>query len=68
MLILAVILIVTGMVLLIVGRNVVKYLPPNVQTEDEGFLQLLQTMENLVRAAGFVLLFLGAICLLIFLL
>lgn len=65
MLILAVILIVTGMVLLIVGRNVVNHLPPGVQTEDEGFLQLVQTMENLVRAAGIILLSLGAVCLLI---
>ena len=38
--ILAIIVILTGLVLLIVGRNVPKYLPPNYQEEDDGFLQL----------------------------
>ena len=57
--ILAIIVIITGLVLLIVGRNVPRYLPPNYQEEDDGFLQLLQTMGNLVKGAGVVLLVIG---------
>lgn len=63
--ILAVILIVTGVVLLFVGKNVANHLPPNYQSEDDDFLQLLQTMGNLVKGAGVVLLIIGVICLLI---
>ena len=63
--ILAIIVIITGLVLLIVGRNVPRYLPPNYQDEDDGFLQLLQTMGNLVKGAGVVLLVIGVACLFI---
>lgn len=63
--ILAIIVIITGLVLLIVGRNVPRYLPPNYQEEDDGFLQLLQTMGNLVKGAGVVLLVIGVACLFI---
>lgn len=63
--ILAIIVIITGLVLLIVGRNVPRYLPPNYQEEDDGFLQLLQTMGNLVKDAGVVLLVIGVACLFI---
>lgn len=63
--ILAIIVILTGLVLLIVGKNVPKYLPPNYQEEDDGFLQLLQTMGNLVKGVGMVLLVIGVVCLFI---
>ena len=44
--ILAVILIVTGVVLMFVGTNLANHLPPNYQSEDDDFLQLLLTMGN----------------------
>lgn len=63
--ILAVIMIVTGLVLLVAGKNVANHLPPDYQSEDDGFRQLLQTMGSLVKAAGVVLLVIGAACLLL---
>lgn len=63
--ILAVIMIVTGLVLLVAGKNVANHLPPDYQSEDDGFRQLLQTMGSLVKAAGVVLLMIGAVCLLL---
>lgn len=65
MMILACILIVTGLVLLVVGRNVTRYLPPDYQNEDDGFRQLLQTMGNLIKGVGIVLLLAGVVCLII---
>lgn len=53
---------VVGVVLLIVGRNVDKYLPPDYQKEeDDGFLQLLQSMGRLISGAGAVFLVIGII-------
>lgn len=56
---------VVGVVLLIVGRNVGKYLPPDYQKEEEdGFLQLLQSMGRLLGGAGVVFLVIGIIMIL----
>ncbi|MCI8508863.1 MAG: hypothetical protein HFJ06_09915 [Lachnospiraceae bacterium] len=56
---------VVGVVLLIVGRNVGKYLPPDYQKEEEdGFLQLLQSMGRLISGAGVVFLVIGIIMIL----
>ena len=56
---------VIGVVLLIVGRNVGKYLPPDYQKEeDDGFLQLLQSMGRLISGAGAVFLVIGIIIIL----
>ncbi|MDE6760358.1 MAG: hypothetical protein K2J90_06675 [Lachnospiraceae bacterium] len=56
---------VVGVVLLIVGRNVGKYLPPDYQKEeDDGFLQLLQSMGRLISGAGAVFLVIGIIIIL----
>ena len=61
--ILGCILIIVGMVLIIVGRNLSKQLPPNYQeNEEDGFLQLLQSMGNLVVGAGIILLIIGFVC------
>ncbi|MCM1180604.1 MAG: hypothetical protein NC347_10140 [Clostridium sp.] len=59
--ILAVIMMVTGVVLLAAGKNVANHLPPDYQGEDDGFRQLLQTMGGLVRGAGVVLFVIGAV-------
>lgn len=64
--ILGIIVLVVGMALLIVGRNVDKHLPPGYQgEEDDGFLQLLQSVGNLVSGAGIVFLIIGLLCILI---
>lgn len=53
---------VVGVVLLLVGRNVDKYLPPNYQREeDDGFLELLQSMGKLISGAGAAFLVIGII-------
>lgn len=63
--ILGIIISVVGVVLLIVGRNVDKYLPPDYQKEeDDGFLQLLQSMGRLLGGAGIVFLVIGIIMIL----
>ncbi|MDE6433767.1 MAG: hypothetical protein K2L07_06005 [Lachnospiraceae bacterium] len=61
--ILAVIMIVTGMVLLAAGKNVANHLPPDYQSEDDGFRQMLQTMGGLIKGAGVVLLVIGMVSL-----
>lgn len=63
--ILGIIISVVGVVLLIVGTNVDKYLPPDYQKEeDDGFLQLLQSMGRLLGGAGIVFLVIGIIMIL----
>jgi len=64
--ILGIIILVTGIVLIVAGRNVSGNLPPNYQnTEDDGFLQLLQSMGKLVGGAGGILIVIGIICIVI---
>lgn len=63
--VLGIILLVVGMVLVIVGRNVGRYLPPGYQDEEDGFLQLLQSVGNLVSGIGIVFLIMGLLCVLL---
>lgn len=61
--ILGIIILVVGIVLFIVGKNLTRYLPPNYQENDEdGFLQLLKSMGKLVCGGGIVFLAIGLIC------
>ncbi len=64
--ILAVIIMGTGLVLLVAGKNVGNHLPPDYQSEDDGFRQLLQTMGSIVRTAGVVLLVIGVVCMAVY--
>lgn len=62
--ILGIIMIVVGVALLIVGRNVANSLPPNYQEEeDDGFLKLLQGMGKMISVAGIVFGLVGILCL-----
>jgi hypothetical protein len=69
--ILALIFIATGLVLLLVAKNVTNYLPPNYmgdtsgQQSDDGFVELLQTMGRLVRGVAYVFFVIGVVCLMI---
>lgn len=62
--ILGIIMIVVGVALLIVGRNVANSLPPNyLEEEDDGFLKLLQGMGKMISVAGIVFGLVGILCL-----
>lgn len=50
-----------GLVLLIVGKNVSQYLPPNYSGDDDGFLELMRTTGMVIRIVGVVLLVAGGI-------
>jgi hypothetical protein len=69
--ILALIFIATGLVLLLVAKNVTNYLPPNYmgdasgQQSDDGFVELLQTMGRLVRGLAYVFFVIGVVCLMV---
>ncbi len=65
MTILGIILIIVGAVLLFIGKNFTRYLPPDYQNEEDGFLQLLQSMGNLLGGAGIVFLIAGFLCILL---
>ena len=63
--ILGIIVMVVGMVLVIVGRNMGRYLPPDYQAEEEdGFLSLLQSMGSLLTRGGILFCIAGIICIL----
>lgn len=62
--ILGIILIVVGVALMIVGRNVANSLPQNYQEEeDDGFLRLLQGMGRMLSVAGILFILVGIFCL-----
>lgn len=62
--ILGIIMIVVGVALMIVGRNVANSLPPNYQKEeDDGFLRLLQGMGRMLSVAGILFILVGILCL-----
>lgn len=62
--ILGIIMIVVGVALMIVGRNVASSLPPNYQEEeDDGFLRLLQGMGRMLSVAGILFILVGILCL-----
>ncbi len=62
--ILGIIMIVVGVALMIVGRNVANSLPPNYQEEeDDGFLRLLQGMGRMLSVAGILFILVGILCL-----
>lgn len=62
--ILGIIMIVVGVALMIVGRNVANSLPPNYQEEeDDGFLRLLQGMGRMLSVAGILFILVGIFCL-----
>lgn len=64
--ILGIIVMVVGVVLFMVGRNLDRYLPPDYQSEeDDGFLQLLQSTGRMIRGAGVVFLIAGIVCVLV---
>ncbi len=63
--VLGIIMIVVGVTLLIVGRNVANSLPPNYQQEeDDGFLKLLQGVGKMISVAGVLFILVGILCLL----
>lgn len=56
-------MIVVGIALLIVARNVIGSMPPNYQNDDDGsFIQLLQGMAKLLSIAGILFLLAGVGC------
>lgn len=62
--ILGIVMIVVGVALMIVGRNVANSLPPNYQEEeDDGFLRLLQGMGRMLSVAGILFILVGILCL-----
>lgn len=64
--ILGFIIIIVGIALIIVGKNVASNVPPNYQDNDDGsFLQLLQSMGKLIGGAGMVFLVTGLVCMVI---
>lgn len=64
--ILGIIMIVVGVTLLIVGRNVANSLPPNYQQEeDDGFSRLLQGVGKMLSAAGIAFILVGILCLIL---
>ena len=64
--ILGVIIIITGLILILVGRNVAISLPANYQNDENDDLpQLLQSMGKLIKGAGIVFLVAGAVCVLV---
>lgn len=55
---------VVGLALLVVGKNITRYLPPNDQgDEGDEFLQLLQSVGKLLRGVGIAILVIGLVCL-----
>lgn len=66
MVILAGIMIVAGLVLLMVGKNVSQYLPPNYNGEDDGFLELMNITGRVIQVAGAVLVVIGVLVIVLF--
>lgn len=63
--ILGIIILVTGIILMLVSKNISGKLPLNYQNgEDDDFLQLLQSMEKLIAGVGIFLMVIGVICIL----
>lgn len=61
--ILGFIIIVVGLVLIIVGKNLARSLPPDYQEqEDDNFLELLQGMGSLLAKGGIVFCVAGILC------
>ena len=54
--ILGIIMLVVGLVLMIVARNLTGYLPPQYRMEDDGFPELMRSMGNCIKVAGILLL------------
>lgn len=65
MIILGSILLVVGAVLWIVARNLVESVPPAARNEDNGFMELLQTMRRLLAVVVAVMLVAGMVCILL---
>lgn len=60
--VLGIIMAVVGIALIITGKGMVKYLPPDyVEESDDGFKLLLIHMGKLLTGAGGVFLFLGVV-------
>lgn len=59
--ILGIIVIVVGVALFVVGKNMHRQLPPNYEEEDDGFLQLLLSVGKMVSGAGIVFVVIGLI-------
>lgn len=55
---------ITGLALILVGRNIAGQMPPNVSQEaDMDFLQLLQSMGKMIKIAGIVFEVVGVVML-----
>lgn len=65
MAILGVLIVIVGVVLILVGSNMTRHLPPDYRDEEDGFLQLLQSMGNLLARAGGIFMAAGIICILV---
>jgi len=64
MVILGLIMIVVGIALIFVGKNVTSYLSHNYQGGDDGFPELMKSMGNLLAVAGVIFIIAGCICIL----
>ena len=43
-----------GIVLLIVGKNVTNYLPPNYCQSDDGFVELMKMTGSMIKSIGII--------------
>lgn len=66
MIILAIIMILVGIVLWIVGRNITRYLPPNYDGGDDGFLELMKTTGGFIQIIGVGFLVAGIVMFILF--
>ncbi|MBR1866332.1 MAG: hypothetical protein IJ801_07480 [Lachnospiraceae bacterium] len=65
MAVLGVLVIIVGVVLILVGRNMTRHLPPDYREEGDGFLELLQGMGNLLGRAGGIFVAAGIVCMIV---
>lgn len=63
--ILGILVMIVGIALVLVGKNLSRHLPPDYQQEDDGFLELLQSFGSLISGAGVVFLVAGMVCIVI---
>lgn len=50
-----------GIVLLIVGKNVTNYLPPNYDQSDDGFVELMKMTGSMIKIIGIIFLVVAGI-------
>lgn len=59
--ILATIVILTAIVLIFVGKGLAGYMPPGFDEGDDGFLQLIKSVANMIVGIGIFLLVVGVL-------